>query len=152
VTVARGEDLSDGIYHLVPYMTFMKVFERWHHRQLHTQIGVDIFLGSVSPRDVVKERVELAETFLIFAPGIIFPWPPFYYFLDLERPMVNTTWRSAFSSNLVPSNVSSNRNGPWASGSRALSNLDKCHPPSSDWGDSKGVYSRAARQWTRERR
>lgn len=84
IPLTDDEDLSDGIYHLVPYVTFMKVFKTWQHMHVYAQIGVDVFLGAVSPRDVIEERVELAETFLIVAPGIIFPWPPFYYFLDLE--------------------------------------------------------------------
>jgi hypothetical protein len=82
IPLTDDSDLSDGIFHVTPYVTLFKVLKPW--LQVYTQVGVNFFVGEVTQEDLDEERTELDQTYVQLAPGVIFPLRPVSYVLDVD--------------------------------------------------------------------
>jgi hypothetical protein len=79
IPLTNNDDLSDGVVHYLPYMTFSRRLRVWSHMVVATQIGFDI-LHSSPDREPVSD--ELQDTSFFLAPSATVRIPPFSVFVE----------------------------------------------------------------------
>jgi hypothetical protein len=79
IPLTDNDDLSDGVVHYLPYMTFSRRLRGWSHMVVATQIGFDI-LQSSPDREPLSN--ELQDTSFFLAPSATVQISPFSVFVE----------------------------------------------------------------------
>jgi len=84
IPVSDDPELSDGINHIEPWTTFLRVQPNLKGLITYVHTAVDVFLGDITLADLRENNDEIDSTFWRLAPGLIYVSPPWYFMVDVE--------------------------------------------------------------------